>query len=440
LTKTDFDIVIIGGGPAGLSAAIEAESLGASAIVLEADDVPGGLTRSFEQDGYTFDCSGHLLHLADPDAVAMVERATEKPDWNRIERDSVIYVDGTIVPYPFQLHLAHAPENVRRECLEQLPAEAAGPAALDDNFGEWIEASLGGGIGRHFMVPYNEKLSTVPVDELTCEWLGRFVPQPSPEEIRAGGEQQRTVQTGYNRSFLYPSHGGIATLSRGLAGLVPNILTGARVTGIDSEARVVRTADGEQHSYRQAVVSTMPLPQLAEIVSPTEEALALREKLRANVVTCVNLGIRDANPEISRYQWIYLPGLEFTSYRVGFYKRFAEAMAPAGREGLYVEIAHGSGDDEGALVEAAIADMVKLGAIASSDSVETVLPVRIECAYVIHDRHTAPVRATLQDTLRQRDVLVAGRYGHWEYSAMEDAMVGGLRIAREALGERAPAA
>jgi protoporphyrinogen oxidase len=440
LTKADFDIVIIGGGPAGLSAAIEAESLGASAIVLEADDVPGGLTRSFEQDGYTFDCSGHLLHLADSDAVAMVERATEKPDWNRIERDSVIYMDGTIVPYPFQLHLAHAPENVRRECLEQLPAEAAGPAALDDNFGEWIDTNLGGGIGRHFMVPYNEKLSTVPVGELTCEWLGRFVPQPSPEEIRAGGEQQRTVQTGYNRSFLYPSHGGIATLSRGLARLVPNLVTEARVTGVDSEARAVRTADGSEYGYRQAVVSTMPLPQLAEIVSPTEEALALREKLRANVVTCVNVGINNANPDISRYQWIYLPGLEFSSYRVGFYKRFAESMAPADREGLYVEIAHGPDEEEGAVVETAIADMVRLGAIASADDVETALPVRIECAYVIHDRHTAPVRATLQDTLRKRDVLVAGRYGHWEYSAMEDAMVGGLRIAREALGECAPAA
>jgi len=440
VSDTDFDIVIIGGGPAGLSAAIEAERLGASAVVLEADEVAGGLTRSFEQDGYTFDCSGHLLHLADPDAVAMVERATEKPDWNRIERDSVIYMDDTIVPYPFQLHLAHAPEAVRRECLELLPGEAAPPAALDDNFGEWISASLGDGIGRHFMVPYNEKLSTVPVGELTCEWLGRFVPQPSPEEIRRGGEEQRTVQTGYNRSFLYPSHGGIATLSRGLVGLVPNLVTGARVTGIDSGERVVRTADGGEYSYRRAVVATMPLPQLAEIVAPADEVLAQRELLRANVVTCVNLGIRDANPEISRYQWIYLPGREFTSYRVGFYKRFADSMAPPGREGLYVEIAHGPEDEEGAQVEAAIADMVELGTIDSEDSVETALPVRIECAYVIHDRHTAPVRATLQEALRERDVLVAGRYGHWEYSAMEDAMVGGLRIAREALGERAPTA
>lgn len=441
VTTTEFDIVIIGGGPAGLSAAIEAERLGASAVVLEADDVPGGLTRSFQHEGYTFDCSGHLLHLADPDAVALVERATEKRDWNRIERDSVIYMDGAIVPYPFQLHLAYAPEAVRRECLEALPPAAPQRrGSLDDGFGEWIQANLGAGIGEHFMIPYNEKLSTVAVDELTCEWLGRFVPQPSPDEIRRGAEERRVVQMGYNRAFLYPSHGGIATLSAGLARLVPALVTEAPVVGLDSDERVVRTVDGREYGYRHAVVSTMPLPRLAAIVSPGEEALELRGELRANVVTCVNVGIGDANPDISRYQWIYLPGREFSSYRVGFYKRFAEAMAPPGREGLYVEIAHGAGAEEGPLVEAAIADLIRLGAIGGEDSVKTVLPVRIECAYVIHDRHTSRARAALQDALRKRDVLVAGRYGNWEYSAMEDAMIGGLRVAREALGERAPAA
>jgi protoporphyrinogen oxidase len=439
MTETEFDIVVIGGGPAGLSAAIEAERLGASAIVLEAEEVAGGLTRSFTQDGYTFDCSGHLLHLADPEAVALVERATDETDWNRIERNSVIYIDGAIVPYPFQLHLAHAPEAVRRECVDLLPDSAPAAAALDDNFAEWIDANLGPGIGRHFMVPYNEKLSTVPVSELTCEWLGRFVPRPSLDEIRAGAEARRTVQTGYNRSFLYPSHGGIATLSAGLARLASNLHTARRVAGIDSRERTVRTADGSEFGYRRAVVSTMPLPQLAAIVSPAEETLEQRAALRANVVTCVNVGIRNANPEISRYQWIYLPGPEFAAYRVGFYKRFADSMAPPGREGLYVEIAHGPADDEGPLVEAAVADLVRLGAIEGPGEVETVLPVRIDSAYVIHDARTAEARSALHEALRRRDVLVAGRYGNWEYSAMEDAMVGGLRVAQEALGERAPA-
>jgi protoporphyrinogen oxidase len=431
----DFDIVIIGAGPAGLSAAIEAGRHGLNAVLLEAADTPGGLTRSFEQDGYTFDCSGHLLHLSNPDALALVEEATPPEAWNRVSRNSVILLGDAIVPYPFQLHLAYAPEPIRRECLDLLPESPSEKTAEEfADFGEWIEANLGAGIGRHFMVPYNEKLSTVPVEELTCEWLGRFVPQPSLEDIRKGGEEKHAVETGYNRSFLYPASGGIATLSAGLARLAPNLVTEAEVVEIDTERRLVRTQDGREFGYESAVLATVPLPWLASMVKPHDAVFDSATKLRANSVTCVNLGLKRADPEYSQYQWIYLPEEKFAAYRVGFYARFADSMAPPGRESVYVEIAHEPGRSEDELVEEAIADLVTLGAIAGADDVETVLPVLIECAYVIHDHNATSVKAALHRELASRDIHVAGRYASWEYSAMENAIVDGMKAVRDIAG------
>ncbi len=206
---------------------------------------------------------------------------------------------------------------------------------------------------------------------------------------------------------------------------MPNLITNAKVTGIDTEQRLVRTEDGREFGYETAVLATIPLPQLAAIVSPGAPALGAAAKLRANSVTCVNLGLLRANPEYSQYQWIYLPEGKFSAYRVGFYARFADSMAPPGRESVYVEIAHDPGRDEDELVEEAIADLITLGAIEDADAVETVLPVLIDCAYVIHDHDASASKAILHEELLRRDILVAGRYASWEYSAMENAIVDG---------------
>jgi protoporphyrinogen oxidase len=51
--------VIIGGGPAGLTAAYELSGMGGDPIVLEQDRVVGGIARTVEHRGYRFDIGGH---------------------------------------------------------------------------------------------------------------------------------------------------------------------------------------------------------------------------------------------------------------------------------------------------------------------------------------------------------------------------------------------
>jgi protoporphyrinogen oxidase len=428
------DVVIVGGGVAGLAAAFTAERLGASTVVLEAGPEPGGLTRSQRTRGYTFDCSGHVLHLSHPETRRLVMSVTSPDDWLEHERRSFVWMRDRPVPYPFQLHLAHAPADIRDECVRTLPD--GGPAALppDTPFDRWIDAALGRGIGRHFMVPYNEKVATVPVSELTCEWLGRFVPTPSVADIRAGASTRRIDGVGYNQRFLYPRRGGIDLLWRSLAARVACIEVDARIVAIDTRRRVVRTTNGSRIGYRTGVITSAPLDATAAMIEPSTSPLAEGTRLRASTVTCVNLGVRAVAPSFREMHWLYLPEPRFRAYRVGFYDRFAAAMAPPGRHGLYVEIAHGASDAEADLVQAAIADVVALGVIANADDVEVVVPIRIPTAYVIHDHACATARRTLHAELRARDVHVVGRYGRWEYAAIEDALRQGAETAAAVIG------
>jgi protoporphyrinogen oxidase len=143
----------------------------------------------------------------------------------------------------------------------------------------------------------------------------------------------------------------------------------------------------------------------------------------------VNVGVRTLAPAFRELHWVYLPERRFRAYRVGVYDRFSPAMAPRDRHGRYVEIAHGPEAEEPELVQAALADLVALGAIAGAGDVEVVVPVRIPTAYVIHDAACAGARATLHAELAPRGVHVIGRYGRWEYASMEDALVQGVEAA-----------
>ncbi len=52
-------VIIIGAGPAGLTAAYELEKLGCKSIILEASDDAGGISKTVNYNGFRFDIGGH---------------------------------------------------------------------------------------------------------------------------------------------------------------------------------------------------------------------------------------------------------------------------------------------------------------------------------------------------------------------------------------------
>src|SRR5439155_972624 len=107
-------IVIIGGGLAGLSAGYHLREY--DPIVFEKEQAVGGLCRSFSQDGFTFDCTGHLIHLKNQYTKDLISRIL--PDaFGFHERLAAIYSKSTITPYPFQANTYGLPAEVIKECV-----------------------------------------------------------------------------------------------------------------------------------------------------------------------------------------------------------------------------------------------------------------------------------------------------------------------------------
>ena len=106
-------VAIIGAGPTGLSAAYH---LGEESLLIEKNQTVGGLCRSVEIDGYTFDYAGHIMFSNDPYVHEMYEILLgENVHWQ--DREAWVFSHGVYTRYPFQGSLYGLPPECIKECL-----------------------------------------------------------------------------------------------------------------------------------------------------------------------------------------------------------------------------------------------------------------------------------------------------------------------------------
>ena len=431
-------VVVAGAGLAGLSCAYHLTS---PSLVFDRESRPGGTARSVSVGGFTFDFTGHLLHLHNPWTRALVRRLL-RGNWVECARKAWIHSHGVNTPYPFQANLHGLPQNVIRECVDGVrdarrhfgdqPLEGAGPL----HFREWCQRLFGKGISRHFMIPYNEKLWRVPSSDMTPDWCGRFVPVPTLAEVEAGAKAAHTKRFGYNTTFLYPRRGGIQVLAEAFAAKIPALRLGEGLEKIEWRKKRVHLSSGTRVEYRR-LVSTIPLPELLKRLSPFPEKLRTPlEHLRWTTVLCVNVGV--ARPRISKASWIYFPEKKFPFYRVGFPMNFTPHAVPRGCSSMYVEVSYRPGSEpqtEGARDR--LFGEIRRGLLAakilhSQDTFPVVHFAPLRYAYVVYDDHRSAALAAIFEWLKQNAGAVSiGRYGGWKYSFMEEAIMDGRAAARE---------
>jgi protoporphyrinogen oxidase len=330
---------------------------------------------------------------------------------------------------------------VVRECLLGFIATLTKPAASSPNhrsFKTWILENLGEGIAKHFMIPFNEKLWRVDLDELTSDWVSWLVPKPELKDVINGALGIKDKAFGYNPSFLYPARGGIETLPKAFLPGVGDIAYGSELISVDTTRRRATFQNGSEGGRvidYETLVSTIPVPELVRRC--TDLPKAIREAaagLRCVSVYNVNLGV--ARERVSDYHWIYFPEPEYPFYRAGFPMNFAPALGRAGCSSLYVEISHQPTEHvpPATLLRRVRAGLERAGIFRSDEEI-VVTDIRdIPYAYVLFDRHRARVLPALLAELESRGIHSIGRYGRWEHTSMEDAIAQGKKLAQRLTG------
>jgi protoporphyrinogen oxidase len=181
------------------------------------------------------------------------------------------------------------------------------------------------------------------------------------------------------------------------------------------------------------LLSSIPLPSLLKLMTPVPEVVAAAaQKLRSTHLHYFDLGLRVPNP--NPYHWVYVPEQKYPFYRVGCYTHFSEKLAPPGKSSLYVELCDRRAPSPERALSEVIVGLRELGLLRSEQDIELWRLRTIDCAYVIYDHEYRAALAVIEPYLAEQRVISTGRYGGWNYSSMEDALLMGRSAAERAAG------
>ena len=428
-------IGILGGGLSGLV-------LGANlrqAEVLEAEPRPGGLCRSLEIEGFTFDPHGsHILYSRDAKAMAFYQDLLGSNLCQR-RRNTKVFFKGRYVKYPFENGLSELPIEDNVACvlgyIQAYVARQAGTATRPTTFRDWMYYRFGKGITEAYLLPYNEKIWKTPAEEMGVEWVDGRVPDPPLEDVIRSSLGIPTEGYTHQLNFLYPREGGIECLVRGLVPRVPKIRTNFRVTQIRKRGDRWTVGDGREEHVYDEIVSTIPIPELLRALpSAPREIRAAADSLQHRSLVTVMMGL--GRPEINDLSWAYFPRPEDGWFnRISFPSNFSDRVAPRDSSSAVAEITCVAGDDvwtakDESLIEHVVERADALGIFRRGDVIAARV-ARTRYAYVLFDRDHRRNLDLVKAYAAKEGIRLLGRFGQFDYINTDQCILRALALAND---------
>ena len=441
-------IVIIGAGPAGLTAAHELGKASVTSTVLESDSVVGGISRTVERDGWRFDIGGHRFFTKVPRVEEFWHEVLDDDEFMLRPRESHIYYQGRFFDYPLKplkAVLALGPVEAVRCGLSFLWIRVRPPKEIK-SLEDYVVANYGWRLYSHFFKTYSEKVWAVPTSEISADWGAQRIKGMSLwdavwEPVRArlaGRRRDKSKQvTSLIERFQYPKYGPGMMWERCrelVEAAGTKVILEAPVTRIRREGgkavSVVVESDGLTTEYpADHVISSMPYPLLVKAMDPPPppEVRAAADDLYFRDFLSVALVV-PAEKVPWTDNWIYIHAPEVKTMRVQNFGSWSPYMVHDGRNVLGLEYTVVEGDEwwtatDEELVEKGKAELEVMGLVKASD-VEAGYVVRMPKAYPVYDEGYAERVAVLREWLEANvpNIHPIGRNGMHRYNNQDHSM------------------
>jgi len=439
--------LVLGAGPAGLTAGYLLGKAGRPVTILEAEDQVGGLAKTVEIDGYRFDLGGHrfFTKAAEVDALwheVLGEEFLLRPRMSRI------YWNKRFLDYPLR-----GPDVIRKlgpvelaRCIASYLRAAARPSKKEDSLEEWVTNRFGRRLFELFFKTYNEKVWGVPASEIRSEWAAQRIKGLSffsAAKAAFFGNRGNKIKSLIGQ-FNYPRFG-------------PGQMWDAMTAAIEEQGGVVRleapverielagsrvvevAAGGVSYPLPEAVISSLPLRSVVAMTTPAppQEVVDAARGLRYRDFLTVALVVdgQDLFPD----NWIYIHEPDVRVGRIQNYRSWSPWMVPdPDKACVGLEYFCFAGDDlwtmsDGALVELAATELDRLG-LAARSKVERGFAIRVPKAYPIYDADYADRVAVIRSWLDGIENLQqVGRNGLHRYNNSDHSMLTAMRAVENLL-------
>jgi protoporphyrinogen oxidase len=433
--------LVLGGGPAGLTAGYLLGRAGRDVLVFEAEGQVGGLAKTVEIDGYRFDLGGHRFFTKAHEVDALWHEILGEEFLLR-PRMSRIYWNNRYLDYPLRgadVVRKLGPVELAR-CMASYLRAAARRNKVDDSLEDWVSNRFGRRLFELFFKSYTEKVWGVPTSEIRAEWAAQRIKGLSFfSAARAAffGNRGNKIKSLISE-FNYPRYGpgqmwdAMTDAIRAQGG---EVRLSAPVTRLElAGSRVVEVEAGDtSYTLPEAVISSLPLREVVRMASPAapQHVLDAANGLRYRDFLTVALVVD--GEDLFPANWIYIHEPSVRVGRIQNFRSWSPWMVPdPSKACVGMEYFCFAGDDLWTMADddlvALAADELERLRLASKSKVERGYAIRVPKAYPIYDADYAErvkvIRAWLDgiDNLQQ-----VGRNGLHRYNNSDHSMLTAMR-------------